>query len=146
MEYYLNAKQTLSYSEGSLYNSKGCKVGTIASTGYLRVSSTLNGKRKQLLAHRVIFFMHHGYLPENIDHIDGDKLNNSIDNLRGVDFRTNMNNLKCHRNGHLVGTAFCPSNKRWKARITSKGKTKHLGFYNCQQEAHEAYLKARKEI
>lgn len=54
------------------------------SYGYIQVScGTVNGKRLMMKAHQVVFVVEHGELPKcSIDHIDRDKLNNCIDNLR----------------------------------------------------------------
>lgn len=57
---------------------KGKIAGTINNTGYYRTK--VFGKK--YLNHRIIFEMHHGYCPEFIDHIDRDRLNNKIENLR----------------------------------------------------------------
>jgi hypothetical protein len=68
-------KQLFDYKDGNLFWKKNKKqITNIEPIGYVRVC--LN--KKQYKAHRVIFLMHHGYLPEYIDHIDGNKLNNKV--------------------------------------------------------------------
>lgn len=78
----------LEYKNGDLYwrvtvSSKataGSRAGTLRRDGYETV--TLNNKK--YLKHRVIFYMHYGYWPCIVDHIDRDKSNNNIENLREV--------------------------------------------------------------
>jgi hypothetical protein len=95
---------------------------------------------------RLAWFYYYGHWPKNhIDHINGDKHNDRIANLRDVDGRTNNSNLEKHRNGKLVGATYNikgPKGRFWASRIKTKGVETHLGFYATQQEAHEAYNKA----
>lgn len=91
---------------------------------------------------RVLWTFLFGEIPEGmvIDHIDGDKNNNSIDNLRIVSRRKNGQNLQMHREGRLPGTK--RYKKRWRA-YTSIGRNQvHLGCYDTPQEAREAVLVA----
>ena len=81
-------KQLFEYRDGALYwkislNSRsiiGKKAGSLSSKGYFRVS--INGKTRYI--HRLIFLMHHGYVPKIIDHKDGNSLNNKIENGRRI--------------------------------------------------------------
>ena len=81
-----------------------------------------------------------------IDHIDGNGLNNQRSNLRIVTNRQNLQNMKNHRNGKLSGCYYNKNNNKWQAQIRINGKIKYLGYYNTEQEAHDAYLKALKYI
>jgi hypothetical protein len=88
-----NFLNTFEYRDGELYRKHGQfagKAGTVHHTGYVQVKI---GK-KNYRAHRIIFAMHHGYLPEMIDHIDGNILNNKIENLRPANNRQNQFNAK----------------------------------------------------
>jgi hypothetical protein len=67
---------------------KGKIAGTINNTGYYRTK--VFGKK--YLNHRIIFAMHHGYMPKYIDHIDRNRLNNKIENLRPATRRLNAIN------------------------------------------------------
>ena len=53
---------------------------------------------KNYLVHRLIFLYHHNYLPKVIDHIDRNKLNNKIENLREVTHSQNLMNCKSYKN------------------------------------------------
>lgn len=73
-----------------------------------------------------------------IDHIDGNKLNNTIENLRGVNHsRANQQNRKKHREGKLIGTCFYKNG--WISQITVETKNVYLGRFKTEREAHERY-------
>lgn len=161
--------------------------------------------------HRIIACMRLGLICNDrskvVDHINGDKSDNRIQNLRVTDVRGNARNQVIHRQGHPAGitfssrynywrvqitvqgshialgtyssleeardisafaslaategvfvellewlelprsrkrgTAFHKANNKWAAYIISARKKKHLGYYNTEQEAHEAYLLAK---
>lgn len=84
--------------------------------------------------------MHHlimGKSPKGkqVDHIDRDRLNNTRENLRFVTSQQN------HFNTEYKGTR--QRGKRWTAQIQTDGKTKHLGTYDSEDEARQAYLQAK---
>ena len=111
--------------------SKRIKVGSIAgcinAKGYVQVA--VLGKR--YLAHRVIWLWHYGYVPENvIDHINRDKKDNRLDNLRETSSQCNMRNSKlCKRNTSGVkGVYWNSRDSKWISQITIEGAQKHLGI------------------
>jgi hypothetical protein len=125
------------------------KIGSIAGSltvrGYYQVK--LNGRCYK--AHRIIYAIHNNITIESmdgqtIDHIDGNRSNNKPDNLRLCTVHENNQNKTKHRDGHLVGTTF--DGKAWKAQIQTKGKTKHLGRFQTQIAANNAYLQAYTEL
>lgn len=80
-----------------------------------------------------------------IDHIDGNRVNNNIDNLRLVSHRENQQNQVKHRQGGLVGTNYDKQRKKWQARIRivlSNGEKVNLGYFNTELEAHNRYMEA----
>ena len=137
-------KECVRSSDGLKYPRKMIKNVANTSGGYCLVWF----KDKALKYHRIIWTLLNGDIPEGmqIDHIDGDRLNNNVNNLRLVSSRGNGQNRIGHRNGKLVGCTYCKQNRKWKAQIKVNGKQKYLGLFDTEQEAHEAYLKALKEI
>ncbi len=100
------------------------------STGYL--SGEIFSKR--FLAHRVIWALHYGEWPENIDHINGNTMDNRIANLRSVTHSENMRNCKC-RKDNAFPTGVHPFRKKWKATITHNRKQIHLGVFDSLADA-----------
>ena len=118
-------------------------AGTIIKQGYIRI--TLN--KKAYFAHRLAWLYIHGEFPKGqIDHINGIRNDNRIDNLRIVTARQNNQNQKIHREGHLVGTSYDKTRNKWIAKIEINNKNINLGRFETQQEAHEAYLNKLKEL
>jgi hypothetical protein len=83
---------------------------------------------------------------EVIDHLDGDPRNNQRNNLCITTNRGNQQNLRCHRDGKLVGAGFQKKSGKWRAQIKIDGKLKHLGNFLTAAEAHQAYLVAKAAI
>lgn len=121
--------------EFSWLNSKGGskagkKAGTLANNGYLHVTYNY----KSYLAHRLAWFFVHGEWPNGmIDHINRDKLDNSISNLRVVDNQTNQRNAKPNRRNKsgYRGVYWHKDRKKWYASIRVDNKNQHLGCYGC---------------
>lgn len=131
---------------------KNKKAGYIdKKTGYLILSI----KKNKYLAHRLAWFYFYAEWPkQTIDHIDKNKLNNRITNLRDIPFTENQWNKKIYDDGRLVGTAFRPDrkSKKWTSAITifnpkkNKNEPKFLGFYKTEEEAHNAYMLAYNNL
>jgi hypothetical protein len=133
---YLAAK--VRYEEGKLYWVKcwksfiGRQVGYLGKLGYWKVNSNTAGT---IPLHRLIFFIHHRYLPDIVDHIDGDKENNRIENLRAATNQQNICNSKLYasnKSGHR-GIRF--KDGSWVARIRTKGQEIHLGTFKNIEDA-----------
>lgn len=91
--------------------------------------------------------LHHAVMGQpingmEIDHIDGDGLNNCRSNLRIVTKYENMANCKIHRSGkkssRFVGVTWSKQAKRWQAQIQIKGKNRFLGHFVIEEDAAEA--------
>lgn len=114
------------------------------SNGYQEV--TIN--KKKYYAHRIIFMMFYGRWAEQIDHIDGDRSNNLISNLREANNAQNNRNTKLRVTNQtgFKGVSYYNSIKRYVAKITVNYKGIHLGCFDTPEEAHEAYKKAALEL
>lgn len=143
--------ELFNYNDGKLFHKKsgsGKKIGNRAgykhSNGYRRV--WVNGKK--YLEHRVIFLYNHGYLPEFIDHINGIKDNNKIENLRAVTISQNCMNKKSSKNSssQYKGVYWCNNIKIWKAGIKIDGRQIHLGYFSNEIDAAIAYNDKSKEL
>ena len=119
----------------------------VTSHGYLVVS--LLGSK--IYMHRLAFLLMTGELPSGVmDHIDGDRLNNRWANLRDVTSRMNTENKRSAQPGNksagLLGVYFHKQLQRYHASIKSKGKKYSLGTYETAEEAHQAYLQAKRRL
>ena len=118
----------------------GCSNGR----GYLvaRVNGNL------YYVHRLIFLMHKGYLPKIIDHINGDKLDNRIENLRSATVGQNQHNRKTNTNNTsgYKGVCWDKAMKKWRARIKLEDKSIHLGYFTNAEEADKVVRAAREEL
>lgn len=120
------------------------QAGTIAGTVrgkycYIRVYGEVR------LAHRAAFAWVHGFWPTHqIDHINGDKQDNRIVNLRAATSQQNAANTpRCKDNTTgFKGVRRARKAGKWWAYIYVDGHDKYLGTYDTPEAAHEAYLKA----
>ncbi len=140
-------RKLFKYDDGNLFWKiiKGKRtidiVGTNNGKGYLRVWI---GK-KQYYIHRIIWLYHYGYNTENhIDHIDQNKLNNRIENLREVSQQCNMRNSKlaCNNTSGIKGVNFHAN--KWRAKIAVNKKHYYLGIFNDFDDAVCARLAAEQ--
>lgn len=137
-------------SRKGVRKSKGLLAGSVKHYGYRYISF----EKKELLAHRLVYMIHHGLIEIDmeIDHIDGNKSNNRIENLRAVTHQDNRQNqikpMRRNRSGFL-GVWFNPARaigQQYTATI-AVGKTKHdLGSFDTPEAAHQAYLEAKRRL
>lgn len=150
--FYEKAKELLSYnditgefcwkaSRGRVKS--GDIAGTLSGKGYLQVS--ILGKR--LYLHRVAWYFVHGEEPaETIDHINRNKTDNRVSNLRKASKAENNKNVifrSDNSSGHR-GVRF--KNGRWISFIQIDGKPRYLGSFSSLKEASEEYATAAKRI
>ena len=113
-------------------------AGGMASDGRYWVIGLL-GKRH--LAHRLAWLYVYGSWPREIDHIDGNKLNNAISNLR--DCTRSENN---HNKNGSSGVYLIAGRNKYRAAIRINRKKIHLGCFDTAEEARSAYLKAKNPL
>ena len=81
-----------------------------------------------------------------VDHIDENKQNNHVSNLRLFSNRTNVHNKRTNRSSMFKGVYFHFYNSKYVAQICLNGKSKYLGAFECHIKAHLEYLKAYKIV
>lgn len=117
----------------------GDPAGYVNTYGYH--STRIRGVKYQ--THRLVWLYVYGSFPTHvIDHINGNKTDNRIENLRDVTDRENAANKERHRKGKYVGVSVKNHSKKWVAEIRVKGKLHYLGSYLTEESAYEAYLQA----
>lgn len=125
------------------------KAGTTTVFGYIAIY--LDGHT--YTAHRLAWLYVYGEWPKGeIDHINGDRTNNSINNLRDVLRTINSQNRRCSHASKSTGLPLGVTFKRpslakpYCAAIHKNGKKIHLGYFSNIQDAHEAYLNEKRKI
>lgn len=122
----------------------GKRAGTLSRAGYRYISI----KGHKMLAHRLAWLYVHGVWPDGlIDHINGDPDDNRIANLRVATHGENMQNRqRANRNNSTGMMGVRRYYNRWRA-VISVGRTSiPLGIFDSPEEAHEAYLAAKREL
>lgn len=118
----------------------GKKCGSISSTdGYVYVKFM----QRRILVHRVIFYLHNGYYPIEIDHINRVRSDNRIENLReATSHSNNLGNQSKQvraKTSRYKGVCWDKNRNLWAAGIKYEGKRYNLGRYLNEEEAAEAY-------
>lgn len=122
----------------------GDVAGTICKNSYIQICIN----KKIYLAHRLVFLMHKGYLPKTLDHINGDRADNRIENLRPVTASQNQHNRRLNANNTsgYKGVRWNKASKKWMSGLKLEGKYMYLGLYDNIEEAAEVVRKAREEL
>lgn len=141
-QYYL--KNLRATPEGRLFWKRGIKNGKeIRGTfdqGYMRCWFMINGKRVYTYKHRVLYTLYHGEMPKKtVDHINQNKLDNRIENLRDVSMSVQVRNRTVSiRKGHRF-KGVSQNRKGWISRCWHDNSEKYIGFYKSEEEAAQAY-------
>lgn len=122
----------------------GDEAGGLDKEGY----SVLRVNHKRYRTHRVVFLMHRGYLPAVLDHIDGDRANNRLDNLRPASLNQNQYNRKLNKNNKtgFKGVSYNAKQKMFFAVINHQRQRIFLGGYSTPEEADVVVRAAREEL
>ena len=141
--------EAFEYKDGNIYwklrtfrtRVKGKVAGQRRPDGYMAVG--INGKIYKV--HRIIFMMHHGCFPQTVDHINGIKDDNRIENLRAATFSENCLNrgLRPDNAAQIKGVRWVQSSKRWRVRVTVNKKRRFLGDFKDVELAELVAIEAR---
>lgn len=147
---YPDIRDVFTYDDGELFwkvsprygRKEGSPASVVIATGY----KAIRFRCRAFTTHRLIFLYHHGYIPEFIDHIDGDKLNNRIENLRPCTKSENAFNAKLRKatKSGVRGVSWSSKNKKWVARIKVRGMDYFLGCFDDLNEAAKVATEFRK--
>jgi hypothetical protein len=123
--------------------SAGQIAGSLASNGYWDIFVL----HRRYRGHRLAWLITYGVWPEyTIDHKNGNRSDNRIDNLREATITQNHANQpprKSSRSG-VRGVHFSQREQRWIAKITVSGRTKHVGQFKTRDAAAKAYAQAAR--
>jgi len=120
---------------------KGDIAGSVSSNGYINIM--INGK--QYKAHRIVWLYHFGTLPEYLDHINRNKLDNRLENLRPATKAQNMANRSRNTKSSSRFKGVRQKRSKWMAQARIDGEKKYLGSFSTQEDAHRAYCSAMQK-
>jgi hypothetical protein len=137
----------------SVWNSrfKNTTVGRTDSHGYRTCTITIDGISFENKLHRLAWLYIYGEFPEkHLDHIDGNRSNNKFSNLREADFSQNQQNLKKatsrNKSSGMLGVSWIKRLDKYRTTIGLNLKNKIIGHFNTPEEAHQAYIEAKRRL
>jgi hypothetical protein len=121
----------------------GTEAGSLGIHGYVIVG--IDGKTFR--AHRLAWLYVYGEWPRYIiDHINGNRADNRLSNLREASASLNASNLQRAKKSSQSGfLGACKNGKKWSAQIRKTGMPRYIGTFETPEQAHKAYLTARKD-
>lgn len=125
----------------------GGAAGGRRSDGYVHVG--VGGGGSRYLAHRLVWLHVHGRWPVGqIDHINGNRSDNRLANLREATQAINSQNIRAafRNNAASKMLGVYRNGKRWMARIWVNGRPRYIGTYDTPQEAGDAYIAAKRQL
>lgn len=129
----------------------GITAGKIAGSVSVHGYRVIRLGKKSIRACRLAWFVSKGVWPNGeIDHINGDRLDDRLENLRVVDRAGNSQN-KCgaqanNRSCGLLGVTWNKQHQRWQAKIMANKVRHHVGYFDNPEEAHTAYIAAKARL
>ena len=139
------------YKNGVLYSKidrkqstikKGDVVGGINSKGYLRTCIAC----KSYKVHRLIFMMFYGYMPTEIDHVNGIKTDNRIENLRKANHSQNQSNKSKTKRNSTGKKGITSEYGKWRVRVGINKKTINVGIFEDLELAELVATEARSKF
>tara|TARA_R110000772_G_scaffold245420_2_gene358854 strand:+ start:245 stop:718 length:474 start_codon:yes stop_codon:yes gene_type:complete len=157
MEIWKSIKGYEDYQVSNLGRVKSLKCGkerimklTKSKKGYLRKVFKINDKLITRSIHQLVAVAFLNHTPCGlklvVDHIDNNKLNNKLSNLQLITSRMNSSKDVKGKTSKYTGVSKYVSDKKWRAKIEINGKGKHLGCFNTELEASNAYQLALKGL
>jgi len=130
----------------SLVTNEKILKNSIGSHGYYRVNLSKNNKVNLFNIHILVAINFLNHKPNGykivVDHHDNNRLNNHVSNLQLITQRKNSSKDRKNCSSIYTGVCWDKKNNKWKSAIKINGKVKHLGCFDNEHDAYEAYKKA----
>ena len=135
---YERVLELFTYKDGQLFykeNNEPIKVYNTKGHRYARMKID----QKEYKLHRIIFLYHYGYLPKIIDHINGDRYDNRIENLREANTYQNRQNSRIYSTSKsgVKNVYWDKKYQKWIVAFSINGKRKYFGCYDNLEEAKQ---------
>lgn len=127
--------------------SAGCVAGALRPDGYISIGIDFDIH----MAHRLVWLYISGEWPtDQLDHINGNRSDNRLKNLREATSAINNQNRRTISDSKKgvgrLGVNWRPEKGKYRATIQSKGISMHIGYFDSEEAAHSAYLDAKRRI
>ena len=141
MDYFIERGWTYDKETGNVFSHTGRLCITKNKKGYIQCAIKIPKANKTIhvMSHRFAWYVIFNEIPDQIDHIDQNKTNNKIENLRNV-----SNMFNCW-NRDYYGISFHKRIKKWQVRIGVNNKRIHIGYFEDENIARSKYLEAKKK-
>ena len=125
---------------GDIFNHNNKIVDKVGKTGYINCFYCENNKNYNCKSHRLAWYIMTGEIAEQVDHINGIRTDNRFVNLRNVSNQKNSFNRK-----KVKGYYWRKDIMKYRSYIKLNYKQIHIGYFDTEEEARQAYLNAKKE-
>ena len=149
-EYHSDGYLIRKVSGAGRSNKAGSKVGNYAaknlgSRNARYVTTKISGQHWCI--HKLIFLWHHGYVPDQLDHINRDTLDNRIENLRPATVAQNASNRKLFANStsKAKGVSWNKRAEKWFVYVDINKKRKNIGYFDDLELAELVAIEAREK-
>jgi hypothetical protein len=116
---------------------------------YITINPVINGVNVKVYGHRLAWFMHYGYWAKNVQHINKNRVDNRIENLRvptNSQIKAGNRKTTSDTSSKFKGVAWDKSSQSWRVRVHKDNKMVHVGRYDSEVEAAYAYNEKAIEL
>jgi hypothetical protein len=144
------SRKILNQGLNEFYSKEKILKKHVSTNGKYIVVLRKNNLPKTIQVHQLVAIAFLNHVPNGhkivVDHIDNNPLNNKLSNLQIITQRENASKDRKNKSSKYTGVSWVNSHNKWYAGIQIKGKSKSLGFYENEIDAHNAYQNKLKEL